>query len=262
MSARGRCAASPGKRAIAASASRDERALRLMRGSRSQRTTPRSAGGGSCLLAKEQSWRTAWLAGSLLSRTTRSGAQAPPAATRRPRARRDERRRGSLEFVDKQHFGRRMCGLGLIEGARIRNAGGRRLGRLGPCRGRRRSPRGRVLGCGRRSWHRRGPESVFSPGPPTRRSLPLPPARLSLPGPPSSPSSPASPCNSSSPPPSRNVSLPLRAAWRAAGAGRRAPGATLAAIGQPSPNKRSLPAGTRRSPPRLATGRARPPSPT
>jgi hypothetical protein len=39
------------------------------RGAGSRWTTTRSAGGDACFLAKEQSWRTAWRARSLLSRT-------------------------------------------------------------------------------------------------------------------------------------------------------------------------------------------------
>jgi hypothetical protein len=52
-------------------ASRPSLATRL------QRTTTRSAGGDSCFLAKEQSWRTAWRARSLLSRTRSSGPAMP-----------------------------------------------------------------------------------------------------------------------------------------------------------------------------------------
>jgi hypothetical protein len=46
-------------------------------------TTTRSAGGGSCFLATEQSWRTAWLARSLLSRTNRSSELSGSLNTRR-----------------------------------------------------------------------------------------------------------------------------------------------------------------------------------
>jgi hypothetical protein len=48
--------------------------------SRSERTTTKSAGGDSCFSAKEQSWRTAWRACSLLRRTTTSSHHAAPGA--------------------------------------------------------------------------------------------------------------------------------------------------------------------------------------
>jgi hypothetical protein len=51
---------------------RDEQAFLSGRSRRSLRTTTRSAGGHSCFPAKEHSWRTAWRAYSLLSRTKSS----------------------------------------------------------------------------------------------------------------------------------------------------------------------------------------------
>ena len=50
----------------------DERASASPSGARPLGTTTRSAGGDSCFLAKEQSWRTAWRARSLLSWTRSS----------------------------------------------------------------------------------------------------------------------------------------------------------------------------------------------
>ena len=57
-----------------------ERACRASPWPRSPWTTTRSAGGDSCFFAKKQSWRTAWRARSLLSRTTTSSRTRGPGA--------------------------------------------------------------------------------------------------------------------------------------------------------------------------------------
>jgi hypothetical protein len=56
-------------------------------------TTTRSAGGDSCFLANEQSWRNSWRAPSPLSRTTRSSRLATGARSRRTVAERATRQR-------------------------------------------------------------------------------------------------------------------------------------------------------------------------
>jgi hypothetical protein len=57
-------------------------------------TTTKSAEGDFCFLAKEQSWRTAWRARSLLSRTIRSSAARGPQLRNRAIAMRHERHSG------------------------------------------------------------------------------------------------------------------------------------------------------------------------